>query len=507
MSIVRTDYTAKTSGLSLLSLTASGVKVGDVMVVGVAVSGTSHSVFTVGDSASNTYYNATANTTLNYARSPGTGTNPCSFALYTTKSTVAGNITVNVQLGPSDLPSDLLLYVGVFTSDAGGIMQFDLESANYVGSQNSGTATFSVNYTYFTPQSVNQMTVGIQAAGGTYTGLTTYTKAVVANETTSDVTYLDVVVDQNVTTGYSAFSIGWTLATALDTAFGFQTVYEFLPTTCTSAPSSGFKTTGVAIGIGEVFYPSVLANPGFGATDPVVVALKSVPKGSAIVLVIGKYVGSGAFNTLSVTDGTNTYTSRLSYSDGTSPSVSVEVWSTLGVAAGDYTITAKFAHLDVAGATQEMHVQAIVVTPADPNASVAFDVVAPNNNEVLSPTNTEGKSAITTTDNFDFIIGVCTAFPNFSPPTYPSFQSPWTTPTLEGSVLLGATTTQYFFFQLGSFFASGQPNPPGTYNLTQPWIPSGTNIWVSGAAAFGTSTKPVAAVSASRLSGRKVQFG
>ena len=507
MSIVRTDYTAKTSGFSLLSLTASGVKVGDVMVVGVAVSGTSHSVFTVGDSASNTYYNATANTSLNYLRSPSTGTNPCSLVLLATKSIAAGNITVNVQLGTTDLPSDLLLYVGVFTSDAGGIMQFDLESGGYVGAQNSGTATFSVDYPYFTPQSVNQMTVGIQAAGGTYTGLTSYSSAVVANDTTDDITYLDVVVSQNVTSGYSAFSMGWTLAAGIDTVFGFQTVYEFLPTTCTKAPTKGFKTTGVAIGVGEVFYPSVLANPGFGATDPIVVSLKSVPKGSAIIVVIGKYVGSGAFNTLSVTDGTNTYTSRLSYSDGTSPSVSVEVWSTLGVAAGDYTITAKFAHLDVAGALQEMHVQAIVVTPADPNASVAFDVVAPNNNDVLSPTNTEGKSAITTTDNFDFIIGVCTSFPLFSPPTYPSTQALWTTPTSDGSVLLGATTTQFFLIQLGSFFASGQPNPPGTYNLTQPWLPSGTNSWVSGAAAFGSSTDPVAAVSASRLSGRKVQFG
>lgn len=506
MSIVRTDYTAKTSGFSLLSLTASGVKVGDVMVVGVAVSGTSHSVFNVGDSASNTYYNATANTSLNYLPSPSTGTNPCSLVLLATKSIAAGNITVNVQLGATDLPSDLLLYVGVFTSNAGGIMQFDLGS--FAGAQNNGTATNTVDYPYFSPATVNQMTVGIQAAGGTYTGLTSYSSAVVSNDTTNGITYLDVVVSQNVTSGYSAFSIGWTLATGIDSVFGLQTVYEFLPTTCTAAPvAAGYKTTGVAIGVGEVFYPISLANPGFGATDPIAVSLKSVPKGSAIIVVIGKYVGSGAFNTLSVTDGTNTYTNRLSYSDGTSPSVSVEVWSALGVAAGDYTITATFAHLGIAGADQEMHVQAIVVTPADPNASVAFDGVAPNNNNALSPTNTEGKSAITTTQNFDFIIGVDTAFPNFSPPTYPSVQSPWTTPTLEGSVLLGATTTQYFFIQLGSFFASGQPNPPGTYNLTQPWRPSGTNIWVSGAAAFGSSTDPVATLSASRLSGRKVQFG
>lgn len=122
MAIARTDYTAKTTGVSLLSQTVTGVKVGDIIIAGVAVTGTSHSVFGVKDSASNTYYAGTTTGAYPFVSSPGTGTNPCACGLFVTKSTAAGSITVTVQLGSTDLPSDLLLYVGVFTSNAGGIM-------------------------------------------------------------------------------------------------------------------------------------------------------------------------------------------------------------------------------------------------------------------------------------------------------------------------------------------------------------------------------------------------
>lgn len=502
MAIVRYDYTAKVANFGRLTLTVPGVESGDVIVIGLAITGTSHSVLDVGDSLGNTYYAASASGANAYTPSPGTQTGPCSVALFATISQASGSNTITAQLGATDLPSDFLLYVGLFTSDVGGTLTFDLKSV--AAGENGGVATHSVNYPYFSNPVAGVMEIGVLASGAQYSGTTTYSRPILTNLTSSAITYQSVIINQNVGTGYSSYNFGWTLPTEIESAYAFLAVYEFPPVTCRPPPAVGYSLVGASVGVGQLVTASVSGNPGSGSTDPVYALLKSVPKGSAIVVVVGKYVGDGTYSTLSVGDGTNTYSKRLSYTNGTAPNVEVEVWSALGVPEGNYTVKVTFQHLTAVSVNQEMHVHALVITPAAAAAIIAFDAVAPVNDNAISPTATNGSATVVTTDDYDFVVGCCTAFPTFTPPVFPTINVLWKTTT--DSSLSAATSTQGLLVQLGSYLLSKSSVSPGSYTATQAWTPAATTSWVSGAAAFGANKDPSLPTSGPHLSSHSVRM-
>jgi hypothetical protein len=471
------QVTNHASGASSLALQLTGVTVGDIVVVlvGMNLNGaTPGDVSGVADDQGNTYSRADGG-----LAHFGTGATGERLAYYIAPVVHGGtlNITVSVSNGP---PTDLVGAAFDVSVDDGGVLQF----GGYTGNFGGGNAIGGNFAGLVLPalQNADMMVLYGMAAAANTPALQPSNTDLVDALTDSGACYLFASAYGPGASGYAAVNVGWKFgAGGTNWTKGAIGIYEFKPVVCAAAPPAG----GIAVvGVGAGFADS---GPGIGAlpyNDPVRIALRSVPAGSAILVAVGKTpLSSVAYNVSAVSDGANGYTRLLNQGDGAvSPYLALEVWGAFDVPAGDYTLSVSLQHND--SALEDTPVTVVVVAPPAGAAGLALDTTGAYNGDNLTPGATEGMCNGTVTKAFAAVLSFCVALPADSSTT----QWDASADSALQSQAQSSVTTE----TVAAYLLNAPPQGPGTYATTQPWHGGGTNNWVDVAvsAGIGSLTPP-----------------